>query len=108
MKVLITGGGGFLGTGLVRAMIARGADIRVLARSDYPALRALGVEMVRGDVQHAADVERAVEGVESIFHVASRVGYWGAREEYVNTNIHGTEHLLGAAKRFSDLPVRFG
>lgn len=100
MKVLITGGGGFLGTGLVRAMIARGADIRILARSDYPALRALGVETVRGDVQHAADVERAVEGVESIFHVASRVGYWGAREEYVKTNIHGTEHLLGAAKRF--------
>jgi nucleoside-diphosphate-sugar epimerase len=99
VKVLVTGGGGFLGTGIVRAMRARGVSVRVLGRSNYPALEREGIECVRGDVRDPEAVRRASEGVESIFHVASRVGYWGPKREYVETNIVGTEILLSAAKR---------
>jgi nucleoside-diphosphate-sugar epimerase len=100
VKVLVTGGGGFLGTAIVRAWLARGAKVRVLGRSDYPKLRAAGVECIRGDVGDIAAVERAVEGCDSIFHVAAKVGYWGPLAEYRKTNIAGTENMLAAAKKF--------
>lgn len=100
VKVLVTGGGGFLGTALVRAWLKRGASVRVLGRSEYPALAALGVECFRGDVSDAASVERAVQGCESIFHVAAKVGYWGPLSEYRKTNIGGVENMLSAAKKF--------
>ena len=50
MNALVTGGGGFLGSAIIRFLRARGAAVRSLARSDYPALRALGVETHQGDV----------------------------------------------------------
>ena len=61
VKALVTGGGGFLGGAIVRRLIERGDSVRSLSRGDYPDLRALGVETIRGDVAdrdatlHAAD-----------------------------------------------------
>lgn len=99
MTVLVTGGGGFLGTGIVRAMRARGFTVRVLGRSAYPFLERDGVECVRGDVRDRDAVIKALSGAESVFHVASRVGYWGPKREYIQTNIEGTEVLLAEAKK---------
>jgi len=99
MTLLVTGGGGFLGKNLVRRLLDRGEKVRVLARGAYPELEAWGVECVRGDVADANDVERAVVGAQSIFHVASRVGYWGDYTEYERTNVGGTTHLIEAARR---------
>lgn len=96
---LVTGGGGFLGSHIVRALLQRGQPVRILARSPYPELRELGVEGVQGDVRTGADVERAMKGVHSVFHVAARVGFWGPRSEYWSTNVQGTQHLLDAARR---------
>lgn len=98
MKVLVTGGGGFLGSHLVKELLARGERVVVLARSDYPELSKQGVELIRGDVQDREAVRRAVSGVESIFHVASKVGYWGDYKDYETTNVGGTQHLLDEAK----------
>lgn len=98
MSLLITGGGGFLGKNIVRALLDRGAEVRVLGRSAYPELEAWGVPCVRGDVADPEAVDRAVAGVESVFHVASRVGYWGDLSAYRTTNVEGTRLLLERAR----------
>jgi nucleoside-diphosphate-sugar epimerase len=99
MKVLVTGGGGFLGGNLVRALLRRGDQVRVLARGEHPSIAALGAELVRGDVADEAAVDRAVAGTGGVFHVASKIGYWGAYREYERTNVTGTEALLAAAEK---------
>lgn len=99
MKALVTGGGGFLGKNLVRALLDRGEQVRILARSEYPELAGWGVETHRGDVRDAAAVDRAVEGVDCVFHVASKVGYWGPYAEYEATNVGGAKKLLDACRR---------
>jgi nucleoside-diphosphate-sugar epimerase len=96
MKALVTGGGGFLGSHLVRALLARGDEVRILARGDHSRL---GVEAHRGDVVDAEAVDRAVAGVECVFHVAAKVGYWGPYAEYEATNVGGTRHLLEACRK---------
>ena len=53
MRALVTGGGGFLGSALVRRLIERGDKVRVLARGEYPELQQLGAELMRGDVRDA-------------------------------------------------------
>src|SRR5437867_11357193 len=78
MKALVTGGGGFLGRSIVMKLLARGDTVRVLGRRPYPDLAALGVEPVRGDLQDAAAVQLACLGMDTVFHVAARAGYWGS------------------------------
>ena len=53
MRALVTGGGGFLGSAIVRMLLARGDSVVVLARGEYPELVASGVELQRGDDDEA-------------------------------------------------------
>jgi nucleoside-diphosphate-sugar epimerase len=98
MNALVTGGGGFLGSAIVRLLLARGDRVRSLARGDYPELTALGVDQVRGDVADAQAVVRAVEGCDVVFHVAARAGIWGPLEEYVRANVEGTRNVVEACR----------
>lgn len=98
MKALVTGGGGFLGLAIVRALVARGDLVRSFARAHYPALQALGVEQLRGDIADAAAVSAAVHGCDLVFHVAAKPGIWGAYEEYHRANVTGTENVITACR----------
>lgn len=98
MNALVTGGGGFLGSAIVRMLLARGDRVRSLARGDYPELTALGVEQVRGDVADAQAVAQAVEGCDVVFHVAAKAGIWGPLEEYVRANVEGTRNVVEACR----------
>ncbi len=98
MTALVTGGGGFLGQALCRALIARGVTVRSLARGDYPALSAIGVETFRGDLAERDDVLRAAEGCDVIFHVAAKAGVWGPLSEYHQVNVVGTQNVLDACR----------
>jgi len=74
-RVLVTGGTGFIGSALVRGLVARGARVRCLDNQSRGAEHRLGdalgrVELVTGDVRDAAVVARATEGVESVYHLA--------------------------------------
>ncbi|HUF26072.1 MAG TPA: NAD-dependent epimerase/dehydratase family protein [Gemmatimonadaceae bacterium] len=99
--VLITGGTGFLGAHLVRQLAAAGeATVRVLARGAPDWLVDTGAEPVMGSITDRDVVERAVEGVSEIYHLAgivSRAGHQ-VREMY-EVQIEGTRILCEAARR---------
>jgi len=98
VKALVTGGGGFLGEGIVRALLARGDAVRVLARGDYPALKSLGAETSRGDIRDATSTTRACAGMDVVFHVAAKAGGWGDPKEYEAINIDGTENVIAGCR----------
>lgn len=98
MKALVTGGGGFLGRRIVELLRAEGWAVRSFARSPSPALEALGVEVVRGDVADAPALAAAARGCEVVIHAAARAGVWGARADYLRVNVGGTANTLAAAR----------
>jgi nucleoside-diphosphate-sugar epimerase len=98
MKALVTGGGGFLGKAIVLKLLERGDAVRSFSRGDYPELSKLGVEVVRGDISDAKEVDSAVDGSDVVFHVASKPGIWGPYEEYHRTNVDGTENIITACR----------
>jgi nucleoside-diphosphate-sugar epimerase len=98
-RVLVTGGGGFLGAAICRQLLARGDQVRSLARGDYPALRALGVEAIRGDAADTEAAERAVSGCDLVIHTAAKAGVWGDEDEYYRANVLATQAILGACRR---------
>src|SRR5688572_12626895 len=99
MKALVTGGGGFLGGAVVRLLRQHGHDVRSFTRTAYPWLDELGVEQVLGDLADLAAVERAVAGVDVVFHVAAKAGVWGRYADFVATNVTGTNNVLGAMRK---------
>lgn len=98
MRVLVTGGGGFLGGAVVRGLLARGDEVVSVARGDYPALRALGVETVRADLADEVAVTAAARGCEVVVHVAAKAGIWGPAADYERSNVQGTRSVLAACR----------
>ena len=98
-EILVTGGNGFLGTHLTRALRERGDDVRVLAlpTEDTSALEAEGVTVHRGDVRRADTVAAAVDGTQAVVHLAGMMGLWRPMEEYRAVNVAGTENVCAAA-----------
>ncbi len=98
MKVLVTGGGGFLGAAICRMLKARGDDVVSLTRSRYAALDALGVRQMQGDVSTLDSVLSASRGCDAVIHTAALAGIWGDFENFSRTNIGGTMAVLGACE----------
>jgi nucleoside-diphosphate-sugar epimerase len=99
MKALVTGGGGFLGSYIVRALLARGDFVRSFGRGNYPALAAQGVEVVRGDIRDNEALGPACAGIECVFHAAALPGIGMDRCAYRTVNQVGTELLLANCRR---------
>ena len=96
MKALVTGGGGFLGSAIVRLLRARGDDVVVVARGDYPELKSLGVALFRADITDLSALTEAATGCDVVFHTAAKAGVWGSYESYFKPNVVGTEMLIAA------------
>jgi len=102
MTTLVTGAAGFLGSHVARQLVARGDEVRVLLRasSTNRAIADLSLEYVTGDLRDPASLDRAMKGVQRIFHVAADYRLWARRSrEIYDSNVGGTKNLLEAAKR---------
>ncbi|MDR2812416.1 MAG: NAD-dependent epimerase/dehydratase family protein [Puniceicoccales bacterium] len=100
MKVLVTGGGGFLGYHIVELLLKRGYAVRAVGRRRQPILEARGVEFLRGDISFRDDAERAVRGVDAVFHVAGRACIDMNFYAYHNTHVVGTKNIIDACERY--------
>ena len=97
MRALVTGGGGFLGSAIVRMLLERGDSVVVFARGEYPELIELGAELKRGDIRDLSAVRDACADVDLIFHVAAKPPPWGRRADYEAINVGGTANVVKAA-----------
>src|SRR5690606_19239280 len=114
VRVLITGGAGFIGSHLADRLIALGARVRVLDSLEaqvHPGRERPGylhpeAELVVGDVRHRETVISALEGLDAVYHLAARVGVGQSMYEmegYTSANTVGTAVLLEA---LVDRPVK--
>ena len=102
MTTLVTGAAGFLGSHVTRRLVARGETVRVLVRasSSNRAISDLSLEYVTGDLRDAASLDRAMAGVQRVYHVAADYRLWAKRtKDIYDSNVGGTKNLLAAAKR---------
>ncbi|MEI7894636.1 MAG: NAD(P)-dependent oxidoreductase [Myxococcales bacterium] len=101
MRVLVTGGSGFLGSHVVEQLAKAGHTVRALVRrsSNRTFLSTLaGVEFAEGSVEDAASLVSAMRGVDGVVHAAGLVKARN-RDEFFATNVTGTTNLLDATKR---------
>jgi UDP-glucose 4-epimerase len=111
-RVLVTGGAGFIGSHLVRALLAAGHAVRVLddlSTGSAERLKDLPAELLQGDVRNFAAVRRALDGAQLVFHLAARRvseapddphPLWRAQE----VNLGGAIHVLEAARQGQGSP----
>ncbi|MHA1169818.1 MAG: NAD-dependent epimerase/dehydratase family protein [Candidatus Hodarchaeales archaeon] len=99
VKYLVTGGGGFLGCYIVEQLLDRGEKVAVFARGDYPELRDVGVELIRGSLADLTAVNEACRDIDTVFHVAALAGMWGKWKDFYLTNVLGTENVITACKQ---------
>ena len=99
MKLLVTGGGGFLGQALCRGLVERGHAVTSFNRGHYPALDAIGVRQVQGDLgDHDAVMAAFAGGFDAVFHNAAKAGAWGSYASYHRANVVGTRNVLEACR----------
>jgi nucleoside-diphosphate-sugar epimerase len=95
-NILVTGGGGFLGSAIIKQLKLKQQKVRSFARGYYPKLADWDVEQIQGDIADYEAVKDACENIDLVFHVAAKPGVWGRYKEYYRTNTLGTENVIGA------------
>lgn len=99
MKVLVTGGTGFIGRHLVKALLAKGSAVRILSRKrdDIRLFKDTGIEWVCGDLTVKDSLQEIARDVDVVFHLAAQMGTWGLDSKHFdNVNVQGTQNILEA------------
>lgn len=102
MKVLLTGATGFVGANVARALLARGHEVRALARprSNTMAIDGLDVEVVRGDILDRDSVAQAAKGRDAAVHCAALYSFWERDpSRFYKTNVEGTRIVMEEAAK---------
>ena len=99
MRMLVTGGTGFVGSALCRRLRAIGHDVIALARRPAPSLAAEGIRTVVHDLTApATPLAGILAGVECVFHTAAHVKMWGPEEAFRAGNIGATGNVIAACR----------
>lgn len=97
-RALVTGGGGFVGSYIVKQLLERNVEPVVIGRNSYPAMESLGVTCVVGDICDLSFMKKQTQGIDTVFHVAAFAGIWGKWDDYYRINVLGTENVIKACR----------
>jgi nucleoside-diphosphate-sugar epimerase len=100
VKILVTGGGGFLGGAICRQLLETGHEVVAFQRSKTStALH--GLSSLRGDICDYSALARAAAACGAVIHTAAKAGIWGEAREYRRINVEGTENVLRVCRELS-------
>ena len=113
MRILVTGGTGFIGSHSVSALLEEGHTLRLLARTPARVATALAplniavdrVEIVKGDITEASGVGRALDGCEAVLHGAGAVGIGRSNQGIYDINVDGARNVIGQAAELGLVPI---
>jgi nucleoside-diphosphate-sugar epimerase len=101
MKVLVTGGAGFLGINLIRYLLERGHEAVSLDIADFDYPEKDRITVIKGDIRKRADVEKAMQGVDQVVHTAAALPLYSPKDIYT-TDVEGTRMVLDVAYQQKD------
>lgn len=96
MKILVTGGGGFLGSAICRQLAELGHETIAFQRSPATHLKPHGILSAQGDITDYSQLSSTAIGCEAIVHTAGKAGIWGKPEDFRRINVHGTANVIRA------------
>lgn len=108
MKVLVTGGAGYIGTSLIPQLLDKGYKVHVLDNLTFsgeqllPFFRNSNFTFQKGDIRNLEDIKEAVRGADAIIHLAAIVGYPACRKDpqaALDTNVRGVKNLIKATSK---------
>ena len=100
VKILVTGGSGFLGTYLVEELLKKKFEVTILCRNKPIKWHLASVKFIFGSIEDKNIVEKAVINMDWVFHVASKAGVWGDYQTYYSINVLGTKNIIETCKKF--------
>lgn len=104
MNVLVTGGGGFLGSYIVKELLKRNHTVKNLSRNSYVSLEEQGVETYKVDLSNPDSLDKVdFNEFDYIIHVAAKAGVWGSYSSYYNANFLATKNIVEKAKKADKL-----
>ena len=95
---IVTGGGGFVGLALVKALRLMNIQVSVVGRHRYLEVEEVGGVCMVGDLRDGDFLKSAFAGADTVFHVAAKAGVWGDWQDYFGINVTGTENVIAACK----------
>jgi len=107
MKVLITGGAGFLGLHLARHFLKKSWQVSLLDVAPFPEEEyEANCQLISADIRNESSMSKAIEGVDVVVHAAAALPLW-SREDIISTNVAGTKNVLELSQKHKVKKVVF-